>query len=85
MEHPKSSEVLSSRMRLGGMLLFFACFLLWLYRHDLHPVNYIFVVLLMFRAVLLKTKVDFPPSCDGCKIPLGAKRQRFRYRIALSK
>ena len=51
MEHPKSNGDEASRMRFGGMLLFVASFMLWLYRHDLHPVNYIIVVLLMFRAV----------------------------------
>ena len=34
--------------------------------------------------VLLKTKVDFRPSCGGCETLLGAKNQRFRYRTALS-
>ena len=78
MEHPKSNGDEASRMRFGGMLLLVASFMLWLYRHDLHPVNYIIMVLLMFRAVeyaVSKTSL-FVKKDDDLESPSIARRAK---------
>ena len=50
MEELKSSKGESAVLRKFGLTLLLASFMLWFYRHDLNPVNYIIVVLLIFRA-----------------------------------
>ena len=50
MEQVKSSKSESPILRRFGLTLFLASFMLWLYRHDLNPVNYLIMVLLIFRA-----------------------------------
>ena len=76
MEVQKSGEAVTSKIRIGGTVLFLASFMLWLYRHDLHPVNYIIVVLIIFRAVeyaVSKTSL-FVKKIDDLESPSIARR-----------
>ena len=78
MEEQKSGEAVTSKIRIGGTVLFIASFMLWLYRHDLHPVNYIIVVLIIFRAVeyaVSKTSL-FVKKIDDLESPSIARRAK---------
>ena len=49
MEKEKGDWNRNSSLQAGGKVLFLLCGMLWIYRHDLNPVNYLIAVILLFR------------------------------------
>ena len=87
MENKKEAWDRNSSMQVGGKVLFLLCGMLWLYRHDLNPVNSIVAVVLFFRLAaygVAKTSLYSKKELERSSPSLARRAKIYSTLIALS-
>jgi L-ascorbate metabolism protein UlaG (beta-lactamase superfamily) len=86
-ENKKEAWDRNSSMQVGGKVLFLLCGMLWLYRHDLNPVNSIIAVVLFFRLAaygVAKTSLYSKKELERSSPSLPRRAKIYSTLIALS-